>query len=91
MGWAAARKLRRTVANAIRVVAIEAMTAARAIELRRPRRPAPATAAVIEGLRQTIPGIGTDRYLAPEIDHAAGLARSGKIVAWAESETGALQ
>jgi histidine ammonia-lyase len=91
MGWAAARKLRRTVANAIQVVAIEVMTAARAIELRRPRRPAPATAAVIEGLRQTVPGIGADRYLAPEIDHATDLARSGKIVAWAESETGALQ
>jgi histidine ammonia-lyase len=90
MGWAAARKLRHVVAAARRVVAIEVMTAARAIELR-PHRPAPATAAVIAGLRQTVPGIGPDRYLGPEIDRATDLVRSGRIVAWAESETGALQ
>jgi histidine ammonia-lyase len=91
MGWAAVRKLRRTVANAMRVVGIELMTAARAIELRHPHWPAPATAEVIKGLRQTVPGIGPDRYLAPEIDQSTDLVRSGKIVAWAESETGALQ
>jgi histidine ammonia-lyase len=91
MGWAAARKLRRVVADAMQVVAIEVMTAARAIELRQPRRPAPATATVIRGLRQTVPGMGPDRYLAPEIDRATDLVRSGKIRAWAESETGALQ
>jgi histidine ammonia-lyase len=90
MGWAAAHKLRRLVANAIRVVAIEVMTAARAIELRQPRRPAPATAAVIGGVRQSLPGIGADRFLAPELDRATDLVRSGKIVAWAESETGPL-
>ena len=75
MGWAAARKLRRAIANALRVVAIEVLTAARAIELRQPRRPAPATAAVIAGLRQAVPGPGTDRYLAPELDRAADLVR----------------
>ncbi len=91
MGWAAARKLRRAIANALRVVAIEVLTAARAIELRQPRRPAPATAAVIAGLRQAVPGPGTDRYLAPELDRAADLVRGGQVVAWAESETGRLQ
>ncbi|HET6873482.1 MAG TPA: histidine ammonia-lyase, partial [Acidimicrobiales bacterium] len=34
MGWAAARKLRRSIDNAFRVVAIEVMAAARAIDLR---------------------------------------------------------
>jgi histidine ammonia-lyase len=91
MGWAAARKLRRTVSNAIKVVAIEIMTAARAVELRRPLRPSPATVAVLEGLRQAVPGMGADRYLAPEIDHATEVVQSGKIVAWAESVTGPLQ
>ena len=91
MGWAAARKLRRAIANALQVVAIEVLTAARAIELRQPRRPAPATAAVIAGLRQAVPGPGTDRYLAPELDRAADLVRGGQVVAWAESETGRLQ
>ena len=39
MGWAAVRKLRRVIDNAVRVVAIEVMTAARAVELRQPLRP----------------------------------------------------
>jgi histidine ammonia-lyase len=91
MGWAAARKLRRTMDNVTRVVAIEIMTAARAVELRHPHQPAPATAAVVEGLRQTVPGIGPDRYLAPEIDRATNLVRSGHIVAWAEAVTGPLR
>jgi histidine ammonia-lyase len=91
MGWAAARKLRRTVDNVTRVVAIEIMTAARAVELRQPHPPAPATAAVVEGLRQTVPGIGPDRYLAPEIDRTTDLVRSGQIVAWAEAITGPLR
>jgi histidine ammonia-lyase len=90
MGWAATRKLRRVIDNATRVVAIELMTAARAVELRRPHLPAPATAAVVAGLRQSVPGIGPDRYLAPEIDRVTGLVRSGQIVAWAESVCGPL-
>jgi histidine ammonia-lyase len=91
MGWAAARKLRRTVDNVTRVLAIEIMTAARAVELRQPQQPAPAIAAVVEGLRQSVPGIGPDRYLAPEIDRTTDMVRSGHIVAWAESVTGPLR
>jgi len=91
MGWAATRKLRRAVANAGRVVAIEIMTAARAVELRGPLTPAPATAAVVAGLRATVAGIGPDRYLAPEIDRTTELVESGQVVAWAESVVGPLQ
>jgi len=90
MGWAAARKLLRAIDNATRVVAIEVMTAARAVELRRPHQPSPATAAVLAGLRQSVPGIGPDRHMAPEIDRVTELVRSGKIVAWAETVTGPL-
>ena len=43
MGWAAARKLRRAVDGLTRVVAIELLTAARSLDLRRPLEPAPAT------------------------------------------------
>jgi histidine ammonia-lyase len=90
MAWAAARKLRRAIECAEGVVAIEAMTAARAVELRQPFAPAPATRAVVAGLRQSISGLGPDRYLAPEIDRATELLRSGKIVAWAEAVVGPL-
>ena len=92
MGWAAGTKLRRVVANITRVVAIELMTAARALELRAPLQPSPATAAVLEGIRAAgVPGVGPDRYLAPEIDRTTELVRSGKIVAWAETVTGPLR
>ena len=51
MGWAAARKLRRAVDGLGRVLAVELLTAARALDLRAPLTPAPATAAVVAGLR----------------------------------------
>ena len=51
MGWAAARKLRRAVDGLGRVLAVEVLTAARALDLRAPLTPAPATAAVVAGLR----------------------------------------
>ncbi|HXT94079.1 MAG TPA: histidine ammonia-lyase, partial [Trebonia sp.] len=45
MGWAAARKLRRAVDGLTRVLAIELLTAARALDLRSPLAPAAATGA----------------------------------------------
>jgi histidine ammonia-lyase len=90
MGWSAARKLRRTVDGLTRVVAIEVLTAARALDLRAPLAPAPATAAVVAGLRPDVAGPGTDRYLAPEIEAAVRYVASGAAVAAAETVTGPL-
>lgn len=75
MGWHAARKLRHIVDNLRRILAIELVTAARAIELRAPLEPAPATAQVIAELRERIPGPGSDRFLAPELEAAEELVR----------------
>jgi histidine ammonia-lyase len=90
MGWNAARKLRRAVDGLAQVVGIEILTAARALDQRRPLRPGPATAAVVAALREHVPGPGPDRYLAPEIAAATGLVRDGTLVAAAESVTGRL-
>ncbi|WP_405147504.1 histidine ammonia-lyase [Sphaerisporangium sp. NBC_01403] len=90
MGWSAARKLRRSLDGLTRVLAIEILTAARAIELRRPHEPAPATGAVVTALRQEIPGPGPDRFLAPEIESAVRLVAGGTVLAAAESITGPL-
>ena len=76
MGWHAARKLRQAIDNLTMILAIELVAAARAIELRAPLQSAPATAAVISRLRQTVPGPGPDRFLAPELAAAADLLRS---------------
>ena len=67
MGWHAARKLRQVVTNLTRILAIELVTAARAIELRAPLQPSPAIAAVLHDLRASVPGPGPDRFLAPEL------------------------
>jgi histidine ammonia-lyase len=68
MGWSAARKLRRAIDGLTRVLAIELLTAARALDLRSPLTPAPATAAVVAGLRaRPVAGPGGDRFLSPEI------------------------
>jgi histidine ammonia-lyase len=90
MGWGGARKLRRAVDGLTRVVAIEIMTAARALDLRAPLRPGPATAAVVAALRTGVPGPGPDRHVAPEIAAAVDLVRDGSLVAAAESVVGPL-
>jgi histidine ammonia-lyase len=84
MGWSAARKLRRSIDGLTRVLAIELLTAARALELRAPLLPGPATAAVVAGLRTAVAGPGPDRFLAAEIEAAVDYVRSGMAVAAAQ-------
>jgi histidine ammonia-lyase len=90
MGWAAGLKLRRSIDGLARVLAIEVLSAARALDLRAPLEPAPATAAVRSALRALVAGPGPDRYLSPEIEAATGLALDGSLVRAAESVTGPL-
>jgi histidine ammonia-lyase len=90
MGWSAARKLRRALDGLTRVLAIELLTAARGLELRAPLSAAPATAAVIAGLRDGVAGPGPDRFLAPEIEAAVQYVAAGGAVRAAEEITGPL-
>jgi histidine ammonia-lyase len=97
MGWSAARKLRRSVDALTRVLAIELLTAARALELRAPLTPSPATGAVVAALRAgvaatdgrpgrvAVAGPGPDRYLSPEIEATVEFVRSGAAVDAANS------
>lgn len=80
MGWSAARKLRKVIENLSRILAIELVTSARAIEFRKGLTPSPATNAVIKRLREEVPGIGPDRWLSPELEAAVKLVQSGEIV-----------
>lgn len=83
MGWSAARKLRRNVDGLARVVAIEVLTAGRAIDLRE-EAPALGTGAAISALREVAEGPGPDRFLSPEIEAVVELVRSGNLVAAVE-------
>ncbi len=85
LGWSAARKLRRSVDALARVLAIELLTAARALDLRAPLPPGPATGAVVAALRERVAGPGPDRHLAPEIEAGVEFVRSGAAVQAAES------
>ena len=91
MGWNAARKLRKAIDGLTRVLAIELLTAARGIDLRDPLKPAPATDAVIQTLRETCAPPGADRFLAPEIEAAVAFVQAGGAVRAAESVTGPLE
>jgi histidine ammonia-lyase len=92
MGWSAARKLRRSVDGLTRVVAIEVLTAARALGLRAPLEPSPASGAVVALLNQHgVEGPGPDRHLAPEIETVVDLVRSGAVLSAAESVLGELK
>ena len=91
MGWSAGRKLRRALDGLTRVLAIELLTAARALDMRAPLAPAAATAAVAAGLRHTVDGPGPDRFLSPEIESAVAYVASGGAVRAAEDVAGALE
>ena len=75
MGWHAGRKLRKVVDNLRRVVAIELVTAARALDMRAPLKPALITGALLAKLRKEVPGVGPDRFLAPELEAAERLLK----------------
>ncbi|MDQ0375161.1 histidine ammonia-lyase [Cellulomonas humilata] len=82
MGWHAARKLRRAIDGLTRVLGIEILTAARAMDLRAPLEPSPVTGAVRDLLRAAgIPGPGPDTYLSPDLETAADAVRDGQIAA----------
>ncbi len=70
MGWHAARKLRKAIDNLRRVIAIELVAAARAVELRAPQKPAPITGNLIAKLRKSVAGFGPDRDLGEELEAA---------------------
>ncbi|WP_188437094.1 histidine ammonia-lyase [Microbacterium murale] len=80
MGWAAARKLRRAIDGLTRVLAIEVLTGARALDLRAPLSAGPATGAVRDLVRTVAEGPGPDRFLSPEIEAVTELVRSGAVV-----------
>lgn len=96
MGWHAARKLRKAVENLRRVLAVELVTSARAIDMRTQMSdgeltpPGPAGTAVLEVLREVVQGPGTDRFLSPELEAADRLVGSGAVRAAAESAVGIL-
>jgi len=80
MGWNAARKLRQGINNLTRIIGIELVTAARALDLRAPLQPGPVTGAVRDRFRQVVAGPGPDRFLSPELESAVEFVRQGRVL-----------
>jgi len=72
------------------VRAVELLTAARGIQLRAPLQPSAATGAVINALRETTAGPGSDRFLAPEIEAAVQFVGTGCALRAVEAVAGPL-
>jgi histidine ammonia-lyase len=68
MGMTSARKLREIVKNVRYVLGIELLAAAQAIDLRRPLKTSPKLEALHARVRQVVPKLEDDRYLAPDIE-----------------------
>jgi len=91
MGWDAGRKALKAVANAEAVVAIEALVAAQALDHRAPLEPSAASAAARKAIRDRVPFMEADRFLAPDIEAVRDLARTGALLRAAEAAVGELR
>src|SRR5438046_2971721 len=90
MGMTSARHARECVANAEIVVALEAMAAAQAMDLRAPLAPAEGTGAARHAVREVVPFLDGDREIRFDIEAAIDLIRSGGLVRAAEETLGPL-
>jgi histidine ammonia-lyase len=81
----AARRLAEMNANLAQILGIELLVAAQGIELRRPLATSEPLRRVIATLRRSVPGLGADRYLANDLQTAAALIQTDRIVAAARS------
>ena len=91
MGAGAALKARRAVGVARQVLAIEALLAAQALDLRAPLAPGQGSRAARDAVRRRIPPLTADRYLKADLDAALALAEDGSVVTAAEAAIGSLE
>jgi len=81
----AARRLSDMADNLATILGIELLVAAQGIGLRAPHTTSPALAAVIARLREEVPALGGDRYMADDLARATALVEAGALPAAAIS------
>jgi histidine ammonia-lyase len=86
MGMTGALKLRQIVENVERIVAIELMCAAQAVEFRRPLKSSAAIEGALAAVRKVVPRLEQDRVLAGDIDALTAAVRGGAFSAWCDGE-----
>jgi histidine ammonia-lyase len=91
MAAGSALKARRAVDLARRVVAIELLLAAQALDFRAPLAPGRGSAAALAAVRARIPRLDRDRYLKDDLDRALELCVEGVVLAAVEAAIGPLE
>ena len=76
----AARRLVRMNANLNAILGVEAICAAQGIAFRAPLKTSPALQRAVARLREAVPALEADRYLAPDLAAAAEMVRDGALV-----------
>jgi histidine ammonia-lyase len=82
MGMTAALKFRQIAENAERLLAIELLCAAQALEYRLPLKPARRVSEAVAALRQIVRPLGEDRVLSPDIEAIAATLRDARFDSW---------
>jgi len=82
MGMTGAIKLRQIVEHGERILAIELMCAAQALEFRRPLESSARIEEAHAAVRTVVPRLERDRVLAPDIEALAVAIKAGKFDAW---------
>ena len=79
MATFAARRLQPMIRNVAHILAIELLAAAQGVEFLRPLKSSAALEAAHALLRARCPAMASDRYLAPDIEHATALVADGSL------------
>jgi histidine ammonia-lyase len=91
MGNASGLKSWQVIGNAERVLAIELLAGAQAVELHAPLKAGVGPRAARDFVRSISPRLGDDRALADDIEALAGAIRDGSALAAIEAEVGELE
>jgi histidine ammonia-lyase len=79
MATFAARRLQAMISNTANILGIELLAAAQGLEFLRPLTSSAALEQAHALLREQIPAMAQDRFLAPDIEHATSLVRDGSL------------
>lgn len=74
-----ARRLMQMTRNLSRILGVELLCAAQGVEFRAPLATSQPLRAVLARLRRDVETLGPDRYMAPDLEAAAGLVASGAL------------
>lgn len=89
-GTTAARKTAEIIKNLEKIIAIELMCTAQALDFRKPLKPGLGTATAYRTIRQVVPNLTTDRVLYKDLEKIIKLVEENKIVKNVEKIIGKL-